>query len=81
LPSANLFAMSINSATVFGLIRPISSTRSARRNPNVKASTALSSESSTAEFFMMLHRCMYDRSDSLCFCVQALTSSVDVGRL
>jgi hypothetical protein len=75
------FAMSINSATVFGLIRPISLTRSARRNPAVKASIILSSETSTVEFLMMLYHCMYDRSDSLCFCVQALTSSVDVGRL
>jgi hypothetical protein len=47
----------------------------------MKASIALSSETSTAEFLMMLHHCMYDRSDSLRCCVQALTSSVDAGRL
>jgi hypothetical protein len=64
-----------------GLIHPISSTRSAHRNPIMKASIALLSETLTAEFLMMLHRCMYDRSDSLCFCVQALTSSVDAGRM
>jgi hypothetical protein len=55
LPSANLFAMSIRSDTVFGLILPISSTRSPRRNPRVKASIALSSETSTAEFLIILH--------------------------
>jgi hypothetical protein len=71
----------MSSATVFGLICSISLTRSARRNPIVKVLIALSSETSTAEFLMMLHRYMYDRSDLLCFCMQALTSSVDVGRL
>jgi hypothetical protein len=80
-PSANLFAMSINSDTGFSLIRPISSTRSAHRSPIVKASIALSSETSTAEFLIMLHRCMYDQSDSLRWCVQALTSSIDAGCL
>jgi hypothetical protein len=73
--------MSMSSATCFGLIHPIYSTRSARRSPIVKASIALSLETSTPEFLIMLQRCMYDRIDSLCFCVQALTSSVDAGRL
>jgi hypothetical protein len=80
-PSANLFARSINSDTVLGLIRPISSTRSPRRNPSVKASIALSSKTSTAEFLMMLYLWMYDLSVSLRYCTQALTSSIDVGRL
>jgi hypothetical protein len=80
-PSANLFAISIRSDTVFGLILPISLTRSPHRSPSVKASSALSSETSTAEFLIMLHLCMYDRSVSLRSCMQALTSSIDVGRL
>jgi hypothetical protein len=49
-PSANLFAISIKSDTIFGLILPISSTRSPHRNPSVKASIALSSETSTDDF-------------------------------
>jgi hypothetical protein len=73
--------MSISFDTIFGLIRPIPSTRFAHRSPTVKASIALLSDTSTAEFLMMLHRCMYDQSVSLCFCVQALTSSIDDGRL
>jgi hypothetical protein len=44
-----------NPKTVLGLILPISSTRSPRRNPSVKASIARSSKTSTAEFLMMLH--------------------------
>jgi hypothetical protein len=32
-------------------------------------------------FFIILQHCMYDGSDSVCFCMQALTSSVDAGRL
>jgi hypothetical protein len=54
-PSANQFAISIRSDTVFGLIMSISSTRSPRRNPSMKASIALSSETLTAEFLIMLH--------------------------
>jgi hypothetical protein len=54
-PSVNLFAISIRSDTVFGLILPISSTRSPRRNPSVKALIALSSETSTVEFLIMLY--------------------------
>jgi hypothetical protein len=80
-PFANLFAISINSDTVFGLIRPIFSTRFARRSTIVNASIALSSETSTAEFLIMLHLYMYVRSDSLRCCVQALTSSIDDGHL
>jgi hypothetical protein len=76
-----MFAMSMSSATVFGLICPISLTRSAHRNSIVKASIALLSATSIVEFLIILQRCMYDRSDSLCFCVQALSSSVDAGRL
>jgi hypothetical protein len=59
-PSANLFAMSIRSDTVFGLILPISLTRSPRRNPSVIASIALSSKTLTVEFLMMLHLRIYD---------------------
>jgi hypothetical protein len=80
-PSTNLFAMSINSNTVLGLIRPISLTRSPHRNPSVQASIALSSETSNAEFLIMLHLCMYDLSVSLHCCMQTLTSSIDAGRL
>jgi hypothetical protein len=67
--------------TVLGLIHPISSNRSPRRNLSVKVSIALSSETSTAEFLMMLHLCMYDLSVSLPCCMQASTSSIDDGRL
>jgi hypothetical protein len=80
-PSANLFAMSIKSDIVFGLILPISLTRSPRRNPSVKASIALSSETSTAKFLIMLHLWIYDLSASLRCCTQALNSSIDAGRL
>jgi hypothetical protein len=80
-PSTNLFAMSIKLDTVFGLILPISSTRSPRCNPSVKASIALSSETSTADFLIMLHLWIYDLSVSLRCCMQALTSSIDAGRL
>jgi hypothetical protein len=50
-PLANLLATSINSDTVLGLALPISSTRSERCRPAEKASIALSSEMSSAEFF------------------------------
>jgi hypothetical protein len=80
-PSANLFAMSIRSDTVFGLILPISSTRSPRRNPSMKASIALLSETSTAEFLIILHLWIYDLSVSLRCYTQALTSSIDAGRM
>jgi hypothetical protein len=50
-PSVNLLASSINSATVVGLVLPISSARSERRRPAEKASIARSSETSSAEFF------------------------------
>jgi hypothetical protein len=53
-PSANLFATSMRSNTVFGLILPISSTRSLRLNPMMNAYIALSSETSTAEFLIRL---------------------------
>jgi hypothetical protein len=76
-----LFALSINSDSVLGMICPISSTRSPHRNPSVKTSIALSLETSTAEFFMMLHLWMYDLSVSLHCCMQALTSSIFIGRL
>jgi hypothetical protein len=46
----------------------------------VKALIALSSETSTAEFFIMLHLCMYDLSVLLRCCMQALTFSIDAGR-
>jgi hypothetical protein len=53
-PLANLLAISISSETVLGFILPISSTRSERRSPAEKASIALSSETSSAEFLMTL---------------------------
>jgi hypothetical protein len=73
--------MFINSDNVLGLICPISSTRSPRRNPSVMVSIALSSETSTIEFLIMIHLCMYDLNVSLRCCMQALTSSIDAGRL
>jgi hypothetical protein len=57
-PSANLLASSISSATIVGLVLPISSTRSERRSPAEKASIAHSSETSSAEFLITLHRCI-----------------------
>jgi hypothetical protein len=80
-PSANLFAISIRSDTIFGLILPISSTRSPRLSPTMNASIALSSETSTAEFLMMLHLWIYALNVSPRCCMQALTSSMDAGRL
>jgi hypothetical protein len=41
----------------------------------------LSSETLTAEFFMMLHLWIYALNVSLRCCTQALTSSMDAGRL
>jgi hypothetical protein len=73
--------MSMSSATIFGLMCPISSTRSACCSLTMKSSIALSSKKSTVEFLIILQRCMYDQSDSFCFYVQALTSYVDVGHL
>jgi hypothetical protein len=67
--------------TIFGLIRPISLMKSKRRCPIVKASIDRSLETSSAKFFMMLQRCMYERSDSPFFCVQALIFSIDAGLL
>jgi hypothetical protein len=55
--------------------------KSARRSLTVKALIALSSEMASAEFLIILQRCIYDRSDSLGFWVQALTSFVDAGLL
>jgi hypothetical protein len=52
--SVNLLATSISLDTVFGLVLPISSTRSERRRPLEKASIALSSETSSAEFLITL---------------------------
>jgi hypothetical protein len=80
-PIANLFAISTSYDTVIGLICPISSTRSPHHNPSVKASIALSSETSTADFLIMLHLCMYNLIVSLRCWMQALTSSIDVVRL
>jgi hypothetical protein len=51
------------------------------RSPTVKALIALLSETSSAEFLIILQRCIYEQSDSPGFWVQALTSSVDVGLL
>jgi hypothetical protein len=73
--------MSIRSNTIFILILPISSTRSPRRNPSVKAFIALSSETLTAEFLIMLHLWIYDLSVLLRCYTQALTSFIDAGRL
>jgi hypothetical protein len=79
--SANLFATSMRSDTVFGLILPISSTRSLRLNPMMNASIALSSETSTAEFLIRLHLWMYARNVSSRCCTHALTSSIEAGCL
>jgi hypothetical protein len=64
--SVNLFAISI---------------KSPRLNPTTNASIALSSDTSTAEFLMMLHLWIYALNVSPRCCMQALTSSMDVGRL
>jgi hypothetical protein len=80
-PSANLFATSMSSDTIFGLILPISLTKSLRLNPMMNASIALSSETSTAEFLIRLHLWMYARSVSSRCYTHALTSSIDAGRL
>ena len=71
----------MRSDTVFGLILPISSTRSLRLNPMMNASIALSSETLTAEFLIRLHLWMYARNVSSRCCMHALTSSIDAGRL
>jgi hypothetical protein len=75
----NLLAISISSDTVLGLSLPISSTRSDRQSPSAKVSIARSSETFSAEFFIMLQHCMYERSVSPLFCTQAFTSSIDAG--
>jgi hypothetical protein len=77
----NLLAISINSDTVLGLALPNSSTRSERRRPAEKASTARSSKTSFVEKNYILHRCMYERRVSPFLCMQDLTSSSDAGRL
>jgi hypothetical protein len=77
----NLLAISINSDTVLGLALPNSSTRFEQRRPAKKASTACSSETSSVEFFIILHHCIYERRVSPFLCMQDLTSSSDVGRL
>jgi hypothetical protein len=73
--------VSMRSDTVFGLILPISSTRSLRLNPMMNASIALSSETSTAEFLIRLHLWMYACSVSSRYCTHVLTSSIDAGHL
>jgi hypothetical protein len=73
--------MSMRSNTVFGLILPISSTRSLRLNPMMNASIALSSETLTTEFLIRLYLWMYAHSVSSRCCTHALTSSIDAGRL
>jgi hypothetical protein len=80
-PSTNLFVVSMRSDTVFGLILPISSTKSLRLNPMMNASIALSSETSTAEFLIRLHLWMYARSVLSRYYTHALTSSIDAGHL
>jgi hypothetical protein len=80
-PSVNLFATSINSDTVLSFVLPNSSMRSKRRRPAEKASTARSSETFSAEFSIILHRCMYERRVSSFLCMHDLTSSSDAGRL
>jgi hypothetical protein len=67
------------SVTVFGLIRPISSMKSARRSPCVKASIALSLDTSSTEVLIIHQRCMYEHSVSPDFGVQDMSSSVDAG--
>jgi hypothetical protein len=80
-PSANLLAISINSDTVLGFVLPNSSTRSEQRRPAEKASTARSSETSSVEFFIILHRWIYDRRVLPFLYMQDLTSSIDAGCL
>jgi hypothetical protein len=73
--------MSMSYDTVFGLVMPISSTKSERQSPSTKASIARSSEMSYTEFFIMLQHCIYERSDSPFFYVQALSFLIDAGRV
>jgi hypothetical protein len=80
-PSANLLATSMSSDTILGLVLPISSTKYERWSASTKASIARFSETSSIEFFIMLQRCIYERSDSPPFCVQALSSSIDAGHV
>jgi hypothetical protein len=80
-PSGNLLATSMSSDTVLGLVLTISSTKSERQNPSTKASIACSSDTLSAEFFIMLQHCIYERSDSPLFCVQALSSSIEAGHM
>jgi hypothetical protein len=61
--------------TIFGLILPISSTRSLRLNPIMNVSIALSSETSTAEFLVRLHLWMYALKVSSRCCTRVLTSA------
>jgi hypothetical protein len=67
--------------TIFGLILPISSTRSPRLNPIINVSITLSSETSTAEFLIRLYLWMYALRVSPRCCTHALISSIDAGRL
>jgi hypothetical protein len=71
----NLLATSMSSDTVLGFVLPISLTKSEWRSPSRKASIECLSTSSA----IMLQCCIYERSDSLFFCMQALTSSIDAG--
>jgi hypothetical protein len=49
--------------------------------PNAKVSTARSSTTFSAKFFIILHRCIYERNILPLLCIQDLTSFIDAGRL
>ncbi len=71
----------MRSAMVRGLDLPTSSIRSLLRIPATNASIALSSDTFSAEFFMMLHLWMYILIGSSDFCLQVLSCSIDAGFL
>jgi hypothetical protein len=48
---------------------------------NISASTARSSEMSSAEFFIILHHCIYEHNALPFLFIQDLTSSIDAGHL
>jgi hypothetical protein len=71
----------MSSAIVLGLDLPNSSTRSLLRIPATNASIALSSDTCSAEFLMILHHWMYVLIDSSDFCLQVLSCYIDAGFL
>jgi hypothetical protein len=80
-PSAHRLAISINWLIVFGFKWPNSSLSSRLHRPRLKVSIALSSEMSSVAFLGLVQRWMYERIDSLAFCVHDHNSSMEAGCL